>query len=81
MVDHELHQDRKLKARCLENKKCTTKEMKSKKIETGINVCERTLRKNKMGFTYRKKNQTESNTNKQEKMRLKRNNHGLWLIE
>uniref|UniRef100_A0A3Q0R5D0 Tc1-like transposase DDE domain-containing protein n=1 Tax=Amphilophus citrinellus TaxID=61819 RepID=A0A3Q0R5D0_AMPCI len=37
-------QDRRLKAICLENRKCTTKQMRNKWEETGVN---------EMGFTYR----------------------------
>uniref|UniRef100_A0A673LMH6 Transposase Tc1-like domain-containing protein n=1 Tax=Sinocyclocheilus rhinocerous TaxID=307959 RepID=A0A673LMH6_9TELE len=50
-------QDRKLKAICLENRKCTTKQMKHKWAETGVNVCDRTVRNrlNEMRFIYRKK--------------------------
>ena len=49
-------QDRKLKARCLENRQCTRKEMKNKRAETGVNVCDQNVRNRlkEMGFTYRK---------------------------
>ena len=48
-------QDRKLKAICLENRKCTAKQMRNKWEETGVNVCDRTVRNclKEMGFTYR----------------------------
>uniref|UniRef100_A0A3Q3AU23 Tc1-like transposase DDE domain-containing protein n=1 Tax=Kryptolebias marmoratus TaxID=37003 RepID=A0A3Q3AU23_KRYMA len=50
------HQDRKLKAICLENRKCTTKQVRNKWEETGVNVCDRTVRNHlkEMGFTYSK---------------------------
>ncbi|CAI9591777.1 unnamed protein product [Staurois parvus] len=49
-------QDRELKAICLENRKCTTNQMRNKWAETGVNVCDRTVRHclKEMGFTYRK---------------------------
>uniref|UniRef100_A0A4W6E2X4 Transposase Tc1-like domain-containing protein n=1 Tax=Lates calcarifer TaxID=8187 RepID=A0A4W6E2X4_LATCA len=45
-------QDRKLKAICLENRKCTAKQMRNKWEETGVNVCDRTVRNRlkEMGF-------------------------------
>uniref|UniRef100_A0A3B5BLK5 Transposase Tc1-like domain-containing protein n=1 Tax=Stegastes partitus TaxID=144197 RepID=A0A3B5BLK5_9TELE len=51
------HQDRKLKAICLENRKCTAKQMRNKWAETGVNVCYRTVRNclKEVEFTYRKK--------------------------
>ncbi|CAJ0940514.1 unnamed protein product [Ranitomeya imitator] len=36
-------QDRKLKAICLQNRKCTTKQMRNEWVETGVNVCDRTV--------------------------------------
>ena len=32
------HQDRKVKATCLENRKCATKQIKNKWAEAGVNV-------------------------------------------
>uniref|UniRef100_A0A671WUZ7 Transposase Tc1-like domain-containing protein n=1 Tax=Sparus aurata TaxID=8175 RepID=A0A671WUZ7_SPAAU len=54
-------QDRKLKAVCLENRKCTAKQMRNKWEETGVN---------EMGFTYRKAKRKPSLTPKQKKTRL-----------
>uniref|UniRef100_A0A671NXU9 Uncharacterized protein n=1 Tax=Sinocyclocheilus anshuiensis TaxID=1608454 RepID=A0A671NXU9_9TELE len=64
--------DRKLKAICLENRKCTTKQMKHKWAETGVNVCDRTVinRLNEMRFKYRKAKRKPALTPKQKKTRL-----------
>uniref|UniRef100_A0A3Q0RAY7 Tc1-like transposase DDE domain-containing protein n=1 Tax=Amphilophus citrinellus TaxID=61819 RepID=A0A3Q0RAY7_AMPCI len=51
-------QDRRLKAICLENRKCTTKQMRNKWEETGVN---------EMGFTYRNAKRKPSLTPKQTK--------------
>uniref|UniRef100_A0A3B4YMY3 Transposase Tc1-like domain-containing protein n=1 Tax=Seriola lalandi dorsalis TaxID=1841481 RepID=A0A3B4YMY3_SERLL len=66
-------QDRKLKAICLENRKCTTKQMGNKWAETGVNVCDRTVtnRLKEIGFTYRKAKQKPSLTPKQKRPRLR----------
>uniref|UniRef100_A0A4W6E0U1 Transposase Tc1-like domain-containing protein n=1 Tax=Lates calcarifer TaxID=8187 RepID=A0A4W6E0U1_LATCA len=53
-------QDRKLKAICLDNRKCTAKQMRNKWEETGVNVCDRT----------RKTKRKPSLTPKQKKTRL-----------
>ena len=77
-------QDRKLKAICLENRKCTTKQMRNKWAESGVHVCDRTVRNRlkEMGFTYRKAKRKPSLTSKQKKQGfsgLKKNNLGLWM--
>ncbi len=71
-------QDRKLKAICLENRNCTMKQMKNKWAETGVNVCNRTVRNrlNEMGFKYRKAKRKR----KQGYSGLKRSSHGVWMI-
>lgn len=40
---------------CLENRKFTTKQMRNKRAETGVNFCDGTVRNRgkEMGFTYR----------------------------
>lgn len=65
-------QDRKLKAICLENRKCTTKQMRNKWAESGVHVCDRTVRNRlkEMGFTYRKAKRKPSLTSKQKKTRF-----------
>ena len=65
-------QDRKLKAICLDKRKCTTKQMKDKWVETGVNVCDRNVRNrlNEMGFTYRKAKRKPTLTPKQKRTRL-----------
>uniref|UniRef100_A0A672Y5E8 Transposase Tc1-like domain-containing protein n=1 Tax=Sphaeramia orbicularis TaxID=375764 RepID=A0A672Y5E8_9TELE len=65
-------QDRKLKAICLENRKCTAKQMRNKWEEAGVNVCDRTVRNRlkEMGYTYRKTKRKPSLTPKQKKNRL-----------
>uniref|UniRef100_A0A8C5HUA9 Transposase Tc1-like domain-containing protein n=1 Tax=Gouania willdenowi TaxID=441366 RepID=A0A8C5HUA9_GOUWI len=59
------HQDRKLKAICLENRKLTAKQMRNKWAETG--VCVRTVRNRLKGmrFTSRKAQRKPSLTAKQ----------------
>uniref|UniRef100_A0A8C5E1B0 Transposase Tc1-like domain-containing protein n=1 Tax=Gouania willdenowi TaxID=441366 RepID=A0A8C5E1B0_GOUWI len=54
-------QDRKQLAICLENRKCTAKQMRNKWAETGVNG---------MGFTYRKAKRKPSLTSKQKRTRL-----------
>uniref|UniRef100_A0A4W6EZN1 Transposase Tc1-like domain-containing protein n=1 Tax=Lates calcarifer TaxID=8187 RepID=A0A4W6EZN1_LATCA len=78
-------QDRKLKAICLENRKCTAKQMRNKWEETGVNVCDRTVRNRlkEMGFTYRKAKRKPSLTPKQKKTRLqwaKENQKERWKL-
>uniref|UniRef100_A0A3Q2ZWT6 Transposase Tc1-like domain-containing protein n=1 Tax=Kryptolebias marmoratus TaxID=37003 RepID=A0A3Q2ZWT6_KRYMA len=65
-------QDRKLKAICLENRICTTKLMRNKWEETGVNVCDQTVRNHlkEMGFTYRKAKRKPLLTPKQRKTKL-----------
>uniref|UniRef100_A0A3B4Y4D5 Transposase Tc1-like domain-containing protein n=1 Tax=Seriola lalandi dorsalis TaxID=1841481 RepID=A0A3B4Y4D5_SERLL len=65
-------QDRKLKAICLENRKCTTKQMRNKWTETGVDVCDRTVRNHlqEMGFTFRKAKRKPSLTPEQKRTRL-----------
>ena len=52
LVDYEIHH-RELKAICIENRRCITKRVKNKWVETRFNVCERTVRNhlNEKGFT------------------------------
>ena len=65
-------QDKKLKAICRENKTFTTKEMKNKWAEIGVNVSDRTVRNrlNEMGFTDRKAKRKQELTPKQKKTKL-----------
>lgn len=65
-------QDKNLKALCLEDRKRTTKQMKKKWEEAGVNVCERTVRNRlkEMGFSYRKAKRKPSLTPKQKRTRL-----------
>uniref|UniRef100_A0A672Q5G6 Transposase Tc1-like domain-containing protein n=1 Tax=Sinocyclocheilus grahami TaxID=75366 RepID=A0A672Q5G6_SINGR len=53
-------------------RKCTMKQMKNKWLESGVNVCDRTVRNrlNKMGFTYRKAKRKPALTPKQKTTRL-----------
>uniref|UniRef100_A0A4W6BLW5 Transposase Tc1-like domain-containing protein n=1 Tax=Lates calcarifer TaxID=8187 RepID=A0A4W6BLW5_LATCA len=77
-------QDRKLKAICLENRKCTAKQMRNKWEETGVNVCDRTVRNRlkEMGFTYRKAKRKPSLTPKQKKTRLQwAKEKQLWTVD
>uniref|UniRef100_A0A672LFZ7 Transposase Tc1-like domain-containing protein n=1 Tax=Sinocyclocheilus grahami TaxID=75366 RepID=A0A672LFZ7_SINGR len=69
-------QDRKLKAICLEYRKCTTKQMKNTWAETGVNVCDRTVRNrlDEVGFTYRKAKRKPALTPKQTRQ-LRKNAH------
>uniref|UniRef100_A0A3P9PNQ9 Transposase Tc1-like domain-containing protein n=1 Tax=Poecilia reticulata TaxID=8081 RepID=A0A3P9PNQ9_POERE len=65
-------QDKQLKAICLENRKITTKQMKHKWEEAGVNVCDRTVRNRlkDMGFQYRKAKQKPALAPKHKKTRL-----------
>ena len=76
-------QDRKLKTICLENRKCTTRQMRNK---SGVSFCDRTIRNRwrQMGFTYRKDKWKPSLTPPQRKQGyswLKKSSHGLWVTE
>jgi transposase len=76
-------QDRKLRAICLKNRKCTTKQMRNEWEETGVKVCDRTVRNRlkEMRFTYRKAKRKPSLTPKQKKQGyngLRKSNRGLW---
>uniref|UniRef100_A0A8C5ECY3 Transposase Tc1-like domain-containing protein n=1 Tax=Gouania willdenowi TaxID=441366 RepID=A0A8C5ECY3_GOUWI len=64
--------DRKLKAICLENRKCTAKQMRNKWAESGVNVCDRTVRNclKGNGFTYRKAKRKPSLTPKLKRTKL-----------
>uniref|UniRef100_A0A3B5PUG8 Transposase Tc1-like domain-containing protein n=1 Tax=Xiphophorus maculatus TaxID=8083 RepID=A0A3B5PUG8_XIPMA len=66
------HQDKQLKAICLENRKSTTKQMKHKWEEVGVNVCDRTVRNRlkEMGFQYRKAKRKPALTPKHKRTRL-----------
>uniref|UniRef100_A0A3B5PS90 Transposase Tc1-like domain-containing protein n=1 Tax=Xiphophorus maculatus TaxID=8083 RepID=A0A3B5PS90_XIPMA len=65
-------QDKQLKAICLENRKSTTKQMKHKWEEVGVNVCDRTVRNRlkEMGFQYRKAKRKPALTPKHKRTRL-----------
>uniref|UniRef100_A0A3B3YRI5 Transposase Tc1-like domain-containing protein n=1 Tax=Poecilia mexicana TaxID=48701 RepID=A0A3B3YRI5_9TELE len=65
-------QDKQLKAICLENRKSTTKQMKHKWEEAGVNVCDRTVRNRlkEMGFQYRKAKRKPALTPKHKRTRL-----------
>lgn len=64
--------DKQLKAICLENRRCTTRQMKKKWEEAGVKVCDRTVqnRLKEMGFSYRKAKRKPSLTLKQKRTRL-----------
>uniref|UniRef100_A0A672I151 Transposase Tc1-like domain-containing protein n=1 Tax=Salarias fasciatus TaxID=181472 RepID=A0A672I151_SALFA len=66
-------QEKQLKAICLENRKCTKRQMKKKWEEAGVNVCGRTVqnRLKEMGFSYRKATRKPSLTLKQKRTRLR----------
>uniref|UniRef100_A0A3B4TA56 Transposase Tc1-like domain-containing protein n=1 Tax=Seriola dumerili TaxID=41447 RepID=A0A3B4TA56_SERDU len=63
---------RTLFSKCLENRKCTTKQMRKKWMETGVDVCDRTVRNRlqEVGFTFRKAKRKPSLTPKQKRTRL-----------
>uniref|UniRef100_A0A672G6V0 Transposase Tc1-like domain-containing protein n=1 Tax=Salarias fasciatus TaxID=181472 RepID=A0A672G6V0_SALFA len=65
-------QDKQLKAIYLENRKCTTRQMKKKWEEAGVNVCDRTVQNGlkEMGFSYRKAKRKPSLMLKQKRTRL-----------
>uniref|UniRef100_A0A096MI25 Transposase Tc1-like domain-containing protein n=1 Tax=Poecilia formosa TaxID=48698 RepID=A0A096MI25_POEFO len=67
-------QDKQLKAICLENRKITTKQMKHKSEEAGVDVCDRTVknRLKDMGFQYRKAKRKPALTPKHKRTRLQR---------
>lgn len=66
------HQDRKLKAIHIENRKCTTKQIHNKCAERAVNVCQGTVRNqmNKIIFLCRKSEQKLALTPKQKKTKL-----------
>lgn len=69
------HQERKLKAICLEITKCKTKQTKNKwaeRVKKRITVCDLTIRNgmNEMGFAHRKDKQKPALTLKLKRTRL-----------
>lgn len=68
-----MRQDQKLKALCLENQKCTAKQMRNKWAQTGARVSDRTVRNRlaEMGFSYRKAKRKPVLTYKHKKARLR----------